>query len=101
MTTMEEHLWVAREEATSRALWGPLRYLWHLACNHKRARFALILNESNRGDLFNALNAVWWEPRRAISDEGSAFFPTNLALIFTDNPQTAEYRHAIRTSSCY
>ena len=60
---------------------------------HKHSRFALILNESNRGGLFNILNNVWWEARRALSDAkgGGSSFPCNLALIFTENPATADY----------
>ena len=96
MTTMEEHLWVAREEGSggAREWWGPLRYLWYLAERHQDARFALILNESNRGGLFNILNTVWWEKRRGRSDGAAGFFPSNLVLIFTDNPATADYRCA-------
>ena len=96
MTTMEEHLWSAREDSADgvhREVWGPLRYLWELAKRNPYSRFALILNESNRGGLFNILNAVWWEPRRAIGDklDPKRDPPANLALIFTENPATADY----------
>ena len=96
MTSMEEHLWSAREDSgdgSRREVWGPLRYLWELAKLNPFARFALILNESNRGGLFNILNNVWWEPRRAIGDELNLERdpPANLALIFTENPATADF----------
>ena len=96
MTTMEEHLWSAREDSgdgVRREVWGPLRYLWEFAKLNPHARFALILNESNRGGLFNILNAVWWEPRRAIGVEldSARDPPANLAIIFTENPATADY----------
>merc|ERR1712167_419988 len=52
-------------------------------------------HESNRGGLFNALNRIWWEKRRNYpSKEGipeSERIPPNLALIFTENPKTADY----------
>ena len=96
MTTMEEHLWAAREDSgdgVHREVWGPLKYLWELAKANEDARFALILNESNRGGLFNILNAVWWEARRSIGVEldPARDPPANLALIFTENPATADY----------
>ena len=97
METMDAHLWSARESTGSapREIWGPLRYLFALASEHKSSRFALVLHESNRGGLFNALNRIWWEKRRNYpSKEGipeSERIPPNLALIFTENPKTADY----------
>ena len=101
METMEAHLWSAREStgAEPREVWGPLRYLFYKSWEFPRARFALVLHESNRGGLFNALNRIWWEKRRNYTGQeveaGSALanehLPPNLALIFTENPKTADY----------
>ena len=97
METMDAHLWSARESTGSapREVWGPLRYLFYKAREYPRARFALVLHESNRGGLFNALNRIWWEKRRNFpSNEGvpdDERLPKNLALIFTENPATADY----------
>eukprot|EP00304_Pavlova_gyrans_P000741 CAMPEP_0206045198 /NCGR_PEP_ID=MMETSP1466-20131121/15276_1 /ASSEMBLY_ACC=CAM_ASM_001126 /TAXON_ID=44452 /ORGANISM="Pavlova gyrans, Strain CCMP608" /LENGTH=612 /DNA_ID=CAMNT_0053420129 /DNA_START=147 /DNA_END=1982 /DNA_ORIENTATION=+ len=113
MTTLREHLWTCREGGErAMEVWGPLRYLWHKAHAHVDARFALVLHEANRGGLFNALNALWWEKRREYSrhhdgtrgrlDSGPALderrlrqeechLPSNLALIFTENPGTDQY----------
>merc|ERR1719399_1127967 len=57
---------------------------------HKKSRFALVLHESNRGGLFNALNRIWWEKRRNYPSKAGVpkgeQLPPNLALIFTENP---------------
>jgi hypothetical protein len=100
MTTLEEHVWVAREQVggSTRECWGPLKYLWHLAEEDQKARFVLILNEANRGGLFNILNEQWWEALRAERDGGPKV-PKNLAIIFTENPATGDYRRAWPYSS--
>ena len=97
--TMDAHLWSARESTGSapREIWGSLRYLFDLALNkdNKNARFALVINEANRGNLFNALNRIWWEKRRNYPSKAGVpkgeQLPPNLALIFTENPATADY----------
>ena len=97
METMDAHLWSARESTGSapREVWGPLRYLFQQSLDNPDSRFALVLHESNRGGLFNALNRIWWEKRRNYPNndgipEGEEL-PPNLALIFTENPATADY----------
>lgn len=70
---------------------GPLKYLWHFAQKLPKARFALIMPEANKGDLFNILNTSWFEPRNRIvgnelTDEDP---PLNLCILFTENPKTA------------
>jgi len=63
--------------------------------DNKGARFALVINEANRGNLFNALNRIWWEKRRNYPSKAGVpkgeQLPPNLALIFTENPATADY----------
>ena len=84
MTTMKAHLWTAQDHGEN-VVWGPLRLLWELAKCFPKRRYALVLNESNRGSLFNILNAVWWEKRR--KQEA----PPNLAILFTENPESEGY----------
>ena len=84
MTTMKAHLWAAQDHGEN-VVWGPFRLLWELAMCFPKRRYALVLNESNRGSLFNILNAVWWEKRR--KQEA----PPNLAILFTENPESEGY----------
>ena len=55
--------------------------------------------EANRGDLFNILNTHWFDPRNAIradSELGPDEPPPNLAIIFTENPETANSSFNVR-----
>ena len=100
-TTMDAHFWSARESTGSdpREVWGPLRYLFYKSWEFPRARFALVINEANRGNLLDVLNQVWWEKRRNYpSNEGvpdGERLPKNLALIFTENLPTEDEEHNV------
>lgn len=85
-------VWTAKSLTSETEIWGPLKYLWEQAKKFEHARFALVMPEANRGDLFNILNSCWFDPRNAIRpDEPLAASqpPPNLAIIFTENPETA------------
>ena len=44
-------VWTAKSLASDTEKWGPLRFMMHLAWRNRTARYALILPESNRGDV--------------------------------------------------
>ena len=82
-------------------IWGPLRYLFHRCKLKPQARFALVLHESNRPFLFDALNEIWWEKRlRYPNSEGipeGQEIPPNLALIFTETGAIGRIDPGLRT----
>ena len=90
--TSERSVWIAEVLGQPIKLWGPLKYLWHLAKEKKDARFALIMPEANRGDIFNILNKPWFEPRNRLGVSSSELPdtapPANLCILFTQNPET-------------